>query len=69
MILYLQYHSLEISSCPHTRGDDPYPDIDYGAIEWLVPTRVGMILSVGCIFSIGLPCPHTRGDDPYQNRN
>ena len=30
----------------------------------LVPTRVGMILIIGCQ-AVGLKaCPHTRGDDP-----
>ena len=33
----------------------------------LVPTRVGMILSLD-LQNIGLhPCPHTRGDDPAES--
>ena len=31
---------------------------------FLVPTRVGMILTILQQKSIALACPHTRGDDP-----
>ena len=37
---------------------------EYEEENVLVPTRVGMILKLYALTSLGYTCPHTRGDDP-----
>ena len=53
-----------LSTCPHTRGDDPVLQLMDILREQLVPIRVGMILFLSGHLSFFGACPHTRGDDP-----
>jgi len=56
---------ISLAGAPHARGDDPGTVYFTAVLLEVLPTLVGMILSLHVQHDGGVRAPHARGDDPH----